>query len=324
MEHLYPLIFEPIINEKLWGGKSLHEVLDKPRTSDYDGESWELSGVPGNISIVRNGPHAGKSLTELIEQFKGDLVGERVYSKHGNMFPLLFKFIDAQQDLSIQVHPNDELAHKRHNSFGKTEMWYVIDADPDASLIVGFDKQVDAHQYMDCVQGNKLMSVLNREQVQPHDVFFIPAGRIHTIGKGLLIAEIQQTSDITYRIHDFDRIDANGNKRELHNDLAVEAIDFTIPDSYKTSYNLKAEEQLIGASDYFVTKRRFINESTTLEFSHSSCTVLMCIEGAFEVSLFEELPAFAKGDTILIPSCIEELTLTPEGEGILLEIQIPD
>lgn len=324
MEHLYPLIFEPIIKEKLWGGKSLHEVLAKPRNGDYDGESWELSGVPGNISIVRNGPYTGKSLTDLIEHFKGDLVGEHVYNKHGNKFPLLFKFIDAQQDLSIQVHPNDELAQKRHNSFGKTEMWYVIDADPDASLIVGFNKQVDARQYMECVQDNKLMSVLNREKVQQHDVFFIPAGRIHTIGKGLLIAEIQQTSDITYRIHDFDRVDAHGNKRELHNDLALEAIDFSIPDSYKTSYDLDAGEQLIGSSDYFVTKRRFINEPTTLEFGHSSCTVLMCLEGSLEVSLFEELPAISKGDTVLIPSCIEELTLTPEGNSILLEIQIPD
>ena len=183
MEYLYPLIFEPIIKEKLWGGKNLNKILNKPRMSDHDGESWELSCVPDNVSVLRNGPLAGKTLTELIEQFRGDLVGEAVYEEHGSIFPLLIKFIDAQQDLSIQVHPDDELAKNRHNSFGKTEMWYVIDSEPDASIIVGFSEPLNVSQYLDYVENNKLMSILNRERVQPHDVFFIPAGRVHTIGK---------------------------------------------------------------------------------------------------------------------------------------------
>ena len=323
MEHLYPLIFEPIIKEKLWGGKNLNKILNKPRMSDHDGESWELSCVPDNVSVLRNGPLAGKTLTELIEQFRGDLVGEAVYEEHGSIFPLLIKFIDAQQDLSIQVHPDDELAKNRHNSFGKTEMWYVIDSEPDASIIVGFSELLNVSQYLDYVENNKLMSILNRERVQPHDVFFIPAGRVHTIGKGLIIAEIQQTSDVTYRIHDFDRVDTKGSKRELHNDLAIEAIDFTIPDSYKTIYERSSSEQVIGTSNYFTTKRRLLNKSTTLNFDHSSCTILMCIEGSYDVSYFDELPTISKGDTVLVPSCIEELRLRPQSNGILLEIKIP-
>ncbi len=323
MEYLYPLIFEPIIKEKIWGGKNLNKILNKPRMSDHDGESWELSCVPDNVSVLRNGPLAGKTLTELIEQFRGDLVGEAVYEEHGSIFPLLIKFIDAQQDLSIQVHPDDELAKNRHNSFGKTEMWYVIDSEPDASIIVGFSEPLNVSQYLDYVENNKLMSILNRERVQPHDVFFIPAGRVHTIGKGLIIAEIQQTSDVTYRIHDFDRVDTKGSKRELHNDLAIEAIDFTIPDSYKTIYKRSSSEQVIGTSNYFTTKRRLLNKSTTLNFDHSSCTVLMCIEGSYDVSYFDELPTISKGDTVLVPSCIEELRLKPKSNGILLEIKIP-
>ncbi len=323
MEYLYPLIFEPIIKEKLWGGKNLNKILNKPRMSDHDGESWELSCVPDNVSVLRNGPLAGKTLTELIEQFRGDLVGEAVYEEHGSIFPLLIKFIDAQQDLSIQVHPDDELAKNRHNSFGKTEMWYVIDSEPDASIIVGFSEPLNVSQYLDYVENNKLMSILNRERVQPHDVFFIPAGRVHTIGKGLIIAEIQQTSDVTYRIHDFDRVDTKGSKRELHNDLAIEAIDFTIPDSYKTIYKRSSSEQVIGTSNYFTTKRRLLNKSTTLNFDHSSCTVLMCIEGSYDVSYFDELPTISKGDTVLVPSCIEELRLKPKSNGILLEVKIP-
>ena len=323
MEYLYPFIFEPIIKEKLWGGKNLNKILNKPRMSDHDGESWELSCVPDNVSVLRNGPLAGKTLTELIEQFRGDLVGEAVYEEHGSRFPLLIKFIDAQQDLSIQVHPDDELAKNRHNSFGKTEMWYVIDSEPDASIIVGFSEPLNVSQYLDYVENNKLMSILNRERVQPHDVFFIPAGRVHTIGKGLIIAEIQQTSDVTYRIHDFDRIDTKGSKRELHNDLAIEAIDFTIPDSYKTIYERSSSEQVIGTSNYFTTKRRLLNKSTTLNFDHSSCTILMCIEGSYDVSYFDELPTISKGDTVLVPSCIEELRLKPLSNGILLEIKIP-
>ena len=324
MEYLYPFIFEPIIKEKLWGGKNLNKILNKPRMSDHDGESWELSCVPNNVSVLRNGPLAGKTLTELIEQFRGDLVGEAVYEEHGSRFPLLIKFIDAQQDLSIQVHPDNELAKNRHNSFGKTEMWYVIDSEPDASIIVGFSEPLNVSQYLDYVENNKLMSILNRERAQPHDVFFIPAGRVHTIGKGLIIAEIQQTSDVTYRIHDFDRVGTNGSKRELHNDLAIEAIDFTIPNSYKTIYERSSSEQVIGISNYFTTKRRLISKSTTLNFNHSSCTVLMCIEGSFDVPNYSELPSISKGDTVLVPSCIEELILKPQSSGILLEIQIPE
>lgn len=323
MEKLYPLKFTPIIKEKLWGGTKLSSILGKESMSLYDGESWELSAVPANHSVVANGALAGTSLPELIREYKQELIGEHVYDAHGVDFPLLFKFIDAQEDLSIQVHPNDELALKRHNSLGKTEMWYIVDADEDASLIVGFNQQLTPEQYQSHVDDDTLVDVLNREPVKKHDVLFIPAGRIHTIGKGLLIAEIQQSSDVTYRIHDFNRKDVHGNTRELHNDLALEAIDFTLPESYLTRYNTGESECIIGQSEYFVTKRICLEKAIKREFTSKSCTVLMCIEGAVEIHDIPELPKIVKGDTVLVPAAIRELSFNPIGASIILEVTIP-
>lgn len=241
---LYPLKFEPILKDKIWGGEKLKKVLDKPTDSKECGESWELSGVAGDVSIVSEGELKGKSLTELIGTYTGDLLGKKVYSRFGNNFPLLIKFIDANQDLSIQVHPNDAMAKERHNSFGKTEMWYVVDAEPGATLISGFNKPTSKEEYLEYFNSGKLTDLLNKENVENDDVFYLPAGRVHTIGKGLLIAEIQQTSDITYRIYDFDRTDAQGNKRELHVEQALGAIDFGFYKEYKTAYD-KAHQKPI-------------------------------------------------------------------------------
>ena len=225
---LYPLTFETIFKDKIWGGQKINTVLGKDFSPLPNcGETWEVSDVEGNVSLVKEGALQGKSLRELVAQYKGELVGNHVYEQYGDRFPLLIKFIDANDDLSIQVHPNDELAKQRGVGHGKTEMWYIIQADEGAKLNSGFKREVEKEEYVKAVADNTIQDLLNIESVQPGDVFFLPAGRVHYIGKGLLLAEIQQTSDTTYRIYDFDRVDAtSGQKRELHTDLAVDAIDY--------------------------------------------------------------------------------------------------
>src|SRR5882757_2449180 len=237
MSTLYPLKFKTIYKDKIWGGQKIKTYLHKDFGSLPNcGETWEISGVKSDVSVVADGELAGESLADLLEKYQSELVGQKVYAHFGNIFPLLVKFIDANEDLSIQVHPNDELAKKRHNSFGKTEMWYVIEADPGSTLIAGFNKELTQQEYLDKFNSGHLMDILNKEDVKAGDVFFLPAGRVHTIGKGLLIAEIQQTSDITYRIYDFDRVDAQGNKRELHTEEALAALDYKVHPDYKTIY----------------------------------------------------------------------------------------
>ncbi|HOV71793.1 MAG TPA: class I mannose-6-phosphate isomerase, partial [Dysgonamonadaceae bacterium] len=230
--NLYPLKFNPILKPVIWGGSDICKFKHITPLIDGIGESWEISGVKGHISIISNGELAGTSLEELLLKEKSRLVGEKIYEKYGNTFPLLIKFIDARDNLSIQVHPDDELAKKRHNSFGKTEMWYVINASPDAFLYSGFEKGITPDEYVERIKNDTFIETLKKHYVKPGDVFFIPAGRVHAIGAGCFIAEIQQTSDITYRIYDYNRKDADGNPRELHTELAKDAIDYTVYPSY--------------------------------------------------------------------------------------------
>ena len=323
---LYPLKFTPIIKNKIWGGEKLNAVLDKPTNGANDaGESWEISGVEGDISVVAEGSLGGKNLVELIDEFQGALVGEEVYQKFGDKFPLLIKFIDANDDLSIQVHPNDELAAKRHNSFGKTEMWYAVSADEGATLISGFNKPTSKEEYLEYFEAGKLTDLLNREEVFNDDVFFLPAGRVHTIGKGLLIAEIQQTSDITYRIYDFDRVDADGNGRELHVEEAVDAIDYGYYEEYKTQYNKAATEAEIGRSQYFITNRLILTESETRNYSgFDSCIILMCLEGEGTLRYNGNEISYKRGDSILVPNAMPDITIEPSMESKLLEVRIPN
>ena len=221
---LYPLQFDPIFKERLWGGSKLKTVLDKSISSLKTGESWEISTIEGNVSTIANGVMKGKLLTEAIQEFPLEILGTIVYERFGNQFPLLFKYLDAKEDLSVQVHPNDLLAKKRHNSFGKTEMWYLVQADSDARLIVGFKEEMSQSSYIQNLVNKTLLATLDEIKVQQGDVFLIETGTIHAIGAGTVIAEIQQTSDITYRLYDFDRVDSDGNLRELHVDLALDAI----------------------------------------------------------------------------------------------------
>jgi mannose-6-phosphate isomerase len=318
--NLYPLQFEPIFKERIWGGTKLKSVLNKNITSDITGESWELSTVPGDVSIISNGFLKGKSLTDIVDEFPEEILGKSVYSKFGKQFPLLFKYLDARDDLSIQVHPNDLLAKKRHNSFGKTEMWYVLQADNNAELIIGFKEDSNAKDYLEHLKNNTLNDILKTEKVQKGDVYFLETGIIHAIGAGNLIAEIQQTSDITYRIYDFDRKDAMGNKRELHTELALEAINYNKSNAKKEYSALTNTPNEIVNCPYFTTNFLPISGEISVEKEGSSFTVYMCTEGAFEIQQQEQVFQFKKGDTLLIPAFFNQYKI--RGNASLLEIYI--
>ena len=322
----YPLKFHPILKEKIWGGQKITHELNKDTTGlENCGETWEISGVPGNISVVSNGPLTGTPLPDLIDQYQGELVGEKVYQKEGNNFPLLVKFIDANQDLSIQVHPDDALAQKRHQSLGKTEMWYIFQSDPGAKLIVGFNQALNKEKYLDYFNNGRLMEVLNQEEVSADDVYFVPAGRVHTIGKGILLAEIQQTSDITYRIYDFDRVDKNGNARELHTEQALDALDFQHYPQYKTEYDQSSNQAVsIVNSPYFEVNRLFFDQETTRTYHHlDSFVIYVCVDGKLSIHWDGQHITMSKGEAALIPASIKTLKLIPDSSFKVLESYIP-
>lgn len=325
---LYPLKFTPILKERLWGGTKLNTVLGKDTGNASDiGESWELSGVPGDVSVVSNGFLAGNSLNELVEIYMSELVGDKVFEKYGSEFPLLIKFIDANDVLSIQVHPDDALARQRHNSFGKTEMWYVMQADKGASLISGFTKDTSKDEYLKALESKKLDTLLASHEVESGDVFFIPAGRVHAIGKGILLAEIQQTSDVTYRIYDFDRRDAKGNSRELHTANALDAIDFSGGKDYKTSYEAKENDvATIVESPYFVTSLIDLRAHELRKdiYNFDSFVILMCMEGSADIIYYhDQKESVKKGETILIPADLKEFSIKAENHCKLLEVHMP-
>lgn len=324
MEELYPFKFKSIYKEKIWGNQKLRSVLNKPIPADKKiGESWEISSVQGNLSVVSNGYLAGNNLQELIEVYMGDLVGEKIFKKFGEEFPLLIKFIDASDVLSIQVHPDDDLAGKRHNASGKTEMWYVIEADEGSELISGFNREMDKDTYLKHLKNNTLPEILNNEKVKSGDVFFLPAGRVHAIGKGILLAEIQQTSDVTYRIFDWNRKGQDGKPRELHNDMAVDAIDFNHYDNYKTDYTLipNNTSNLVQCK-YFTTN--LIKASQVIEkdlIKIDSFVIYMCMDGAAELTYNEnETIQITKGETILVPATVDHIKIAPSPKTKLLEV----
>lgn len=320
---LYPLKFKPRFKERIWGGDTLAARMGKKLPEGKKiGESWELSGVEGDISVVSNGKLKGNNLEELIEVYMGELVGEKVFARFGVEFPLLIKLIDARDVLSIQVHPDDELARERHNSYGKTEMWYVIDNEPGSFLYVGFKDKVSREQYLDAVAEGALPELLARWEVRPGDAYFIPAGTIHAIGKGLLIAEIQQTSDVTYRVDDWGRVDDNGNPRELHTELAVDAIDFGQPqDLNVTATPIINEPVNIADSAYFTTNEIELDGTLERDYaSFDSFVIYMCLEGSLKVGYSGGEETLGKGETMLIPAELDSVTLS--GKGNLLEVYI--
>jgi len=322
----YPFKFRPIFKEKIWGGQKIKTELNKDFSPlDNCGETWEISGVSGNISVVSEGPLTGLRLPELIDTYKAEVVGGKVYHKEKNEFPLLVKFIDANQDLSIQVHPNDELARERHQSFGKTEMWYVFQADPGARLISGFNQTIDKNKYLNYFETGRLMEVLNQEPVIPDDVFFVPAGRVHTIGKGILLAEIQQTSDVTYRIYDFDRVDKNGNTRELHTKEALDALDYRYSPEYKTQYDHSSNRSVsLVDCPYFRVNRLFFERETLRTYDHlDSFVIYVCVDGKSKLRWDRQHITIEKGEVVLVPACIKQLQLTPDPSFKILESYIP-
>ena len=322
---LYPLKFKTIYKDKIWGGNKIKTYLGKDFSPLPNcGETWEISGVKSDVSVVDGGALQGSSLADLLEQYKDELVGKKVYAKFGNIFPLLVKFIDANDWLSIQVHPDDELAKKRHNSFGKTEMWYIIESDPGSTLITGFNQQVDEKVYLEKLNSGHLDDILNKETANAGDVFFLPAGRVHTIGKGLLLAEIQQTSDITYRIYDFDRVDDKGNKRELHTEEALAAIDYTVYPDYKTQYTPQKNEDVhIVTCPYFTTNVMDFTHGTTKDYSQlDSFVIHVCVEGAYTINYAGESYAVKMGECILLPNTVNNVEITTEAGFKILESYI--
>ncbi len=319
---MYPLKFNTIFKSVVWGGEKIAPFKGVETDQHNIGESWELSGVKGNESVVAEGELAGKTVAELAAEYKGELLGQKVYEKTGTEFPLLVKFIDARDDLSIQVHPDDKLAAERHNgSKGKTEMWYVVQADEKAHLMSGLTKNITPEEYASKVDDNTVTEVLHDYNVKAGDVFFLPAGRIHSIGSGCFIAEIQQTSDITYRIYDFGRKGLDGKPRELHTELSKAAIDYTVLPDYKTAYTEKQnEENEIVSCEYFTTSLYDLDKPVTKEVkSLDSFLIVICTEGKGSLTDSEgNTVSLRQGETVLVPACTGSVTFTPEGKLKLL------
>lgn len=323
--NLYPFTFQPILKNIIWGGADICPFKEITPVQEGIGESWELSAVEGNVSLVENGPLANTSLDELIKTYGASLLGKKVIDQFGNTFPLLIKFIDARDNLSIQVHPDDELGQKRHQSFGKTEMWYVINAAEGAGLYSGFSQQIDAEEYVKRVDDNTIMDVLKRYDIAPGDVFFLPAGRVHAIGAGCFIAEIQQTSNITYRIYDYNRKDTNGNGRELHTELAKDAIDYTMLPDYRTAYQDEKDKAIeLVSCKYFTTNLLNLDKKIDRDFSSlDSFVIYICMEGRVTI---EDNKGYTlnvhQGQTVLIPADTTAVSITPSANAKLMETYI--
>lgn len=325
MSELYPLKFETVLKEKVWGGNALVSRFNKKATgSHHIGESWELSSVADYQSVISNGFLAGNNIEELIEVYMGDITGDSVFEKFGNEFPLLIKFIEAQEDLSIQVHPNDNLAKKRHQAYGKTEMWYILERKDGAKIYTGFKEGVTREIYEEAVRNGGIEDLMNVESVDPGDTFFTPAGRVHAIGAGIVLVEIQQTSDITYRIYDWNRKSTGKEKRELHTDLALDAIDFkqTGRNKIRMEPVLNKTVNLVNC-EYFNTNILSLNKAIDKEYySNDSFVVYICVDGEFSIRWDGNSENVTKGETVLLPAMIKEVTLKPIKEARLLEVYI--
>ena len=320
---LYPIKFYPILKERIWGGEKLKSLINKQCNLETIGESWELSDLEGDISVVANGALKGKTLRELLVEYKSAMVGDKIYSQFGNKFPLLIKFIDAKKDLSIQLHPNDKLAKERHDSFGKTEMWYVMDAESDAKLIVDFKSGVTLASYLKNLKEKTLPNILNFEKVKKGDAYFIETGRVHAIGAGVLLAEIQQTSDITYRIYDWDRLDTSGISRELHTELAMDAINFNMEKKFKATYSkIENETNPIINCPYFTTSYLAVTKTISKANNIDSFLIYICVRGRVTISGNNVETYLKTGETVLVPASVKDIIIQPEERTELLEVYI--
>jgi len=325
MNNLYPLKFKPIFKEKIWGGEKIKTKLGL----DYSllpncGEAWVLSGVAGSETKVVNGFLKANSLNDLLEVYMDDLIGEDLFYKYAKEFPILVKFIDSNDYLSVQVHPDDALAAKRKIGNGKTEMWYILDAEPGSELITGFNRQVDQEIYLEHLNNKKLKEILNIEKVKKGDVFYIPSGRIHALGPGILLAEIQQTSDTTYRIYDWDRMDENGKSRDLHTDLALEAIDFRPVNNFRTEYRkIKNQTKNLADTPFFTTNILDFDQIVKKDYVMlDSFVIYVCVEGSSLIHYDDQYESLKKGETILIPAAMDRIVIEPLQSCKVLEIFI--
>lgn len=327
-KQLYPLKFSPVLKDKIWGGNKIKSVLGIDFAPLPNcGEAWVLSGVDGNQTGIVNGFLAGNDLNELVEVYMGDLVGDKVYERFGDEFPILVKFIDAADYLSIQVHPDDELAAKRNIGYGKSEMWYIIDADPGAELISGFSEKVDQQTYLKHLNDKNLKQILNVEKVAAGDVFYMPAGRVHALGPGIFLAEIQQTSDTTYRIYDWDRVDSEGKSRELHIEEALDAIDFNVYDDYKSQYQPKQNgTATLVNSPFFTTSLIQLDQALAKDYSElDSFVIYVCVGGSVTIvhdGETEPQVTISQGEAILLPASIDRVDIIPSSDSKLLEVYI--
>lgn len=317
---IYPLQFVPILKEKIWGGQKLNTLLNKGQEQDGVGESWELSAVEGSESIISNGVYKGRSIVNLINEFPKEILGSSVYYSFGTKFPLLFKFIDAKDDLSIQVHPNNKLALERHNCLGKTEMWYIMQADSNAELVVGFNKDTDRQTYISALENKDLLPLLNEVKVQKGDVFFLETGTVHAIRAGVFLAEIQQSSDITYRVYDWNRKDKDGQFRELHTDLALDAINYNSSNAKVNYVTIDNQRNILVKSPFFTTNIIPLDGEMVVFHMGEYFKVYMCVEGDFQIRYQSDTYNYTKGDTVLIPANMVDFKLI--GKASLLEIYI--
>lgn len=320
VDHLcYPIKFTPVFKEYLWGGVKLKEVLKKDVKTETASESWEISGVEGNVTQVSNGALKGRDLQELLDTYTSNILGNSVYERFGTKFPILIKFIDARLDLSVQLHPNDELAKKRHNSFGKTEMWHVMQADPGAKLIVGFNQELTKEDYLEYLKKGQLMDILNHEEVQAGDTYFINTGKVHAIGAGILLAEIQQTSDITYRIYDYQRKDKDGHTRELHTELAVDAIDYSLRNDFKVDYPKQSNttNNMVNCP-YFVTNYLNVQGTYVQQLvNRDSFSIYLCVDGKAQIKIGEHTENLSMGQTVLVPAMANDVVISAADAKIL-------
>lgn len=322
--NMYPLTFTPWLRTMVWGGSKIETFkglsAEKPEVSGRIGESWEISAVPGHVSVVADGPWADRTLTELMREHGPELVGRKVYARTGDEFPLLIKFIDAKTDLSIQVHPDDVLAARTHPGMkGKTEMWYVVGADPGAHLLSGLNREITPAEYEARVRDNTITDVLARHEIAPGEVYYLPAGRIHAIGAGAFVAEIQQTSDLTYRIYDYGRLGLDGKPRELHIEQAKEAIDYRVYPSYKTEYDRQKDvETPLVSCPYFTTFLFDLDHPAEKDLSSlDSFLVVMCVGGAGTLTDIEPDGTYTlplrQGRTVLLPATSQKTVMVPDG-----------
>ena len=318
----YPIKFKPILKEKIWGGNKLSKILNKKTDLENVGESWEISGVKGNISEVANGDYKGQNLNDLLKTYTSEFLGLANYGRFGEEFPLLIKFLDAKTDLSVQVHPDDKMAKAQHNSFGKTEMWYIMDSDDDADIVLGLkDESVDKN-ILGQISANNVEDVFNREKVKQGDSYFIPAGKIHAIGAGVLAAEIQQTSDITYRVYDWDRTDDSGNKRDLHTEQAIEATK-SFESNGKCDYELLPyKNSNLVSCDFFTTNIFKVNGLRQINYDYlDSFVIFMCVEGETLISVNGHTETLKMGETVLLPASMRTALFNGKNAK-LLEVYI--